>query len=358
MFNIKPLGKCVTLKETYLLVGGNGFVGINVALKILLQTEHSVVILDDFSNSLPLFSERLKSFFGDRVEICEGGVFSESDLDRAFGKGIQGVLHFAGMKSVPESYRCPEEYFKLNTLGACSVLLKAVHFGVETFIFSSTTAVYQHAEAKCSEGFGVLPESPYGKSKLKVEEVMRVLCGLNGSAKGVALRYFNPAGAGRCRDFFFGDLGTRLKQQCLFPSISSSILREGAKFSIFGTDYPTPDGTCVRDFIHIEDLASAHLAALSVAKNSSGFEVFNIGAARGYSIREVVSAYSDVAKSYGLSFNFEEAARRSGDVAQNIADCTKASKILNWTPSFDLKEMVLSDLLFRRQMLLLGGIPA
>jgi UDP-glucose 4-epimerase len=238
-------------------------------------------------------------------------------------------MHFAASIVVPESVREPLKYYRNNTANTLNLLEVIAGNGIETFIFSSTAAVYVIPEkTPVTENAPLHPINPYGSSKMMTEVILRDLSAALNSFNYVSLRYFNVAGAdSACR------IGQAYKEAThLITRALKTAKDEFDRLSIYGTDYPTPDGTCIRDYIHVDDLANAHVAALSYLKNGGSSAIFNCGYGHGYSVREVVSAVKEVT---GMDFPVAEAERREGDPPALVADSKKIKEILKWVPRHD-----------------------
>ncbi|MHB8716894.1 MAG: UDP-glucose 4-epimerase GalE [Sulfuricaulis sp.] len=307
--------------ENILVVGGAGYIGSHMVLD-LLRAKYQVVILDDLSR-------------GHR-NLLTGGSFIEGDsgdsvlLDRVFKQHrISAVMHFAAFSLVGESVSHPLDYYRNNVAKTVELLSVMQRFGVENFIFSSTAAVYGDPPsiARLSEDSRCLPTNPYGATKLSVERMLAD-CSAAGRLRYVSLRYFNAAGADPS-----GMLGERHNPEThLIPLILQVAMGERGAIQIYGTDYPTPDGTCIRDYVHVSDLTQAHLLALRHLMTGGDNAVFNLGNSQGRSVREVI----DVARSVtGHVIPTVPGDRRSGDPAVLVADSTKIRKELGWKPRFE-----------------------
>lgn len=304
----------------------------------LLNAGYEVVILDDFSRSKRSVVVRIAEICGREPTLCTGDI---SDLDFVLGvigeHKVDSIIHFAGLKSVPESYDRPLDYYRTNVVGTIRLLEALVLTDVSNFVYSSTAAVYNRMEP-CPIGEEALPEptSPYGRTKWFTEMAMADFKTKYPEKNLIALRYFNPVGAhpsGLIGEDPLGEPGN------LFPFIGRVISGEYPLLSIFGSDYDTPDGTCVRDFIHVMDLADGHLHALDFAVQNSPlgqFEVFNLGTGRGHSVLEVVRAFEEITK---RTIPKRFVSKRSGDIACSFADVRKAEAVLGWSAQKGLFEM-------------------
>ena len=317
-----------------LLTGGAGYIGSHTVVE-MCAAGHDVVVIDNFSNSSPLVMGRVEELVGRKIPLYHADVADEAVLDRIFAEHkIDAVVHFAGLKAVGESVRMPLAYYE-NNLGTTFSLLRAMkRAGVNRFIFSSSATVYgtpescpiteQSATGKCS--------NPYGWTKFMIEQILTDYAHANPEMQVILLRYFNPVGAhksGRIGEMPNG------KPNNLMPYITQVAVGKLEQLSIFGNDYPTPDGTGVRDYIHVVDLARGHVAALGV--QTQGVEVFNLGTGVGYSVLDMVNTFSRV---NGVDVPYRIVERRPGDIAECYADPTKAREVLGWHAELSLEDMV------------------
>ncbi len=305
--------------HTILVTGGAGYIG-SACVKALCEQGYAVVALDNLSK-------------GERHYVDERATFVEVDiLDIAALRDVfaihrpQAVIHAAALKSVSESEEKLEEYFATNVTGTLNVLVQAAAHGTAHVIFSSTAAVYEApSDGVCAEDTPLAPMSVYGTSKMLAEQLITEFARTKKLPSYTIFRYFNVVGDA---DVHFKDADP----QNVFPILANA-LGKGLPFSIFGDDYSTTDGTCVRDYIHIADIVEAHLRALST--NAGG--IYNLGSGGGYSVKEIVTALEEVS---GKSLKTVIAPRRSGDPAMVLADATKAQNDLNWKPGCSLRMMV------------------
>lgn len=308
-----------------LVTGGAGYIGSH-CVKALLQRGTDVVVADNLS-------------CGHREAVL-GGKFYEGDLsDRAFledlfqRERIDAVIHFAALSLVAESVQAPERYFRNNVGAGLTLIETALKFGKPNIVFSSTAAVYgEPMRVPIQEDDPQIPTNPYGESKRTVERILSA-CERAHGLRYVALRYFNVAGASAD-----GSVGEAHDPEThLIPSVLSAA-REGRPVKLFGTDYPTPDGTCIRDYIHVEDLIWAHLLALDYLKSGGAPTAFNLGNGTGFSNLEILSAARDVT---GLDIEVQNEPRRAGDPAVLVASSQKAMDILGWRPKYtDIKDII------------------
>jgi UDP-glucose 4-epimerase len=299
-----------------LVTGGTGYIG-SVTVEVLRAAGEEVVVLDDLSNGhREALSPEVPFYQGDVGDVA---LISDVVVRHKVGQ----VVHFAGHISVPESVKEPLRYFDHNTAKVVNMLSALRGLGVKNFVFSSTAAVYGEPEyTPIDEEHPKKPSNPYGLSKYFTEQILDWADSAFGMTH-VALRYFNASGATADR----GEAHNR--EGHIIPIILQAAMGKRAHVDLYGCDYPTPDGTCVRDYIHVADLADAHAGALRYLKNGAPSQKINLGNGRGFSIREVVAAAEKVT---GVKIAVKEAARREGDPSILVAGSEKARKILNWSP--------------------------
>ena len=321
--------------STVLVTGGAGFIGSHTSIE-LLNAGYDIIILDNFVNSKPESLKRIKELAGKDFKFYQADIRDEEALTKIFAENkIDAVIHFAGLKSVPQSIKEPLNYYDNNIAGTvclCRVMDKA---GCKKLVFSSSATVYG------SKNPSPLKEdmptggttNPYGTTKYFIEQILQDLC-VSDSEWGVSiLRYFNPIGAhksGRIGEDPNGIPGN------LMPYITQVAIGKLECLNVCGNDYPTPDGTGVRDYIHVVDLAIGHIKALDRLLKVDGCEVYNLGTGKGYSVLDVVKAFE---KASGLKINYRIAPRRAGDVACCYADATKAKEVLGWQAKYDIDDM-------------------
>ena len=309
-----------------LVTGGAGYIGSNMVKK-LLEHRHSPVVLDDLSMGH-------RHFVPKNVPFVKGHIRKSADLQNVFKKfKVEAVMHFAASAFVGESVENPLKYYDNNTLGALQLLKAMREARVRKLIFSSTCAIFgEPKRLPIKEDDEKQPANPYGRSKLMIETILRDHAAADGLCYA-ALRYFNACGAHPC-----GEIGEVHKPEThLIPNILKVLTGEKKQLEIYGDDYDTPDGTCIRDYIHVEDLASAHLLALEALAKGMKSDVFNLGSGSGYSVKDIVKAVEKVTKK---KVKVKICARRPGDPAKLIASSAKAKKILGWKPKYDLEEII------------------
>ncbi len=317
-----------------LVTGGAGYIGSITCVR-LIEAGYTPVILDNFCNSKPSVVDRIAGVAGARPALIEGDIRDRALLDRTLAAHkIDAVIHFAGLKAVGESVVKPLAYYE-NNLGGTFTLLQALDAaGVRTLIFSSSATVYgDPARVPILEDFPTGATNPYGRTKLMTEEILRDIVCASPDWSVTLLRYFNPVGAHPS-----GMLGEDPQgvPNNLMPFISQVAVGRREHLTVFGNDYSTPDGTGVRDYIHVLDLADGHVAALRHADGKAGVHIFNLGTGRGNSVLEMLAAFE---KACGRTIPYAIAPRRSGDVAACWADPAKAARELGWQARLGLDEM-------------------
>ena len=320
---------------TVLLTGGAGYIGSHTAVE-LLNAGHNVVIADNYANSNPIVAQRITQITGKPVKCYEADAADPAALERVFQENaIDSVIHFAGLKAVGESVRLPLDYYRNNLDSTLALLAAMETHGVRPLIFSSSATVYgKHAALPYREDAETGPcTNPYGWTKLFIEQILRDYAAAHPDFSVVLLRYFNPVGAHES-----GLMGEDPRDipNNLMPYIARVAVGTLPYLNVFGNDYPTPDGTGVRDYIHVTDLATGHMAALDYAAAHTGVEVFNLGTGTGYSVLDMVHAFS---RACGKDIPYRIAPRRSGDIAACYADVTKAREVLGWSARLDIDDM-------------------
>jgi UDP-glucose 4-epimerase len=319
---------------TVLVTGGAGYIGSHTCLQ-LLQSGYNIVVLDNFSNSQPVSLARVKQLSGVDFPTISGDIRDKSALRDLFMRyAITSVIHFAGLKAVGESTEKPMLYYDNNVAGSLSLFEVMAEFGVKTIVFSSSATVYgDPASVPIREDFPLSATNPYGQTKLMIEHMLRDIYHADTSWRVGILRYFNPIGAHESG--MIGEDPNGIPNN-LLPYVSQVAVGKLKKLRVFGNDYPTPDGTGVRDYIHVVDLADGHLAALRYLEKSSDLLTVNLGTGIGYSVLDVVNAFSSES---GIEIAYEFMPRRAGDVALNYADPTLAKTLLGWTATRNLAQM-------------------
>ncbi len=319
-----------------LLTGGAGYIGTHTAIE-LLQNGHEVVIYDNFSNSHPEAVRRVESITGQSITVIEGDVRDQASLEKALQQHcIDSVVHFAGKKAVGESVAQPVDYFDNNVNGSL-VLLRAMQAqGVKKLVFSSSATVYGAPQyLPLDEQHRTAVTNPYGRSKLFVEEILADLHHANPEWSVAVLRYFNPIGAHPSG--LIGEDPADVPNN-LLPYVAQVAVGKRERIQVFGGDYPTPDGTGVRDYIHVVDLARGHVKALERLASATTPELLtiNLGTGQGYSVLEVIRAFEEAC---GKKLPYEVVARRPGDIASCYANPAHALAILGWSAEKDLPTM-------------------
>ena len=326
-----------------LVTGGAGYIGSHACVA-LLSAGHDVIVLDNFSNSTRLSLDRVKEITSRDFIVVEADVNDRQALDKLFNSHeVNAVMHFAGFKAVGESCALPLLYYRNNVSGTLTLLEAMQAGGISTIIFSSSATVYgDPAKTPITEDFPLQTTNPYGRSKLMVEEMLRDLSAadnLSGKPtwKIALLRYFNPVGAHHS-----GLIGEdpRGVPNNLLPYISQVAVGKLSQLSVYGNDYPTHDGTGVRDYLHVMDLAEGHVCALEklLAKDfTPACRAWNLGTGAGYSVLEMIRAFETVS---GCTIPFEVVGRRSGDVAECWADASRAARELRWKANRSLDDMM------------------
>ena len=318
-----------------LLTGGAGYIGSHTAVE-LASAGYEVVIADNFSNSSPVVIDRLETITGKRFPLYEINVADKVALEKVFEENkIDAVIHFAGFKSVGESVKVPLSYYRNNIDTTLSLMEVMDKFGCKNLIFSSSATVYgKRASLPYREDMETGPcTNPYGWTKLFIEQIITDHAKADPDFSAVLLRYFNPVGAHES-----GLIGEDPKDipNNLVPYIARVAVGTLPHLSVFGNDYPTKDGTGIRDYIHVTDLAKGHTAAVNFAKNHKGTEIINLGTGNGTSVLEMVKAYSAAS---GRDIPYKITPRREGDIAECYADATKAMELLGWKTDLSVDDM-------------------
>ena len=319
-----------------LVTGGTGYIGSHTALALLLRG-FDVVVLDNLCNSAAESLARVAQIANRAPEFVQGDIRDRALLTRLFAQhSIHAVLHFAGLKAVGESVTQPLRYYDNNVHGTLTLLQAMADAGVRRFVFSSSATVYgQPSQMPISEDCPLgQPTNPYGRSKLIIEDMLRDLAAADPGWQIALLRYFNPVGAHESG--LIGEDPNGIPHN-LLPYITQVAVGKLPELAVFGNDYPTPDGTGVRDYIHVMDLAEGHLQALQALQTLTGAHVWNLGTGQGYSVLEMVHAFEAASR---CRIPYRIAPRRSGDIATCYADASKAARELGWKASRGLPEMM------------------
>jgi UDP-glucose 4-epimerase len=317
-----------------LLTGGAGYIGSHTTIE-LIEAGYNVIIADNFVNSNPIVVKRIEEITGQKISVYAIDVADSKALDAIFTENnIDAVIHFAGFKAVGESVQVPLKYYRNNIDATLSLLENMKRHNVDKIIFSSSATVYGIPErVPIIETMSVGCTNPYGWTKLFIEQMLKDIASANLNFSVILLRYFNPVGAHES-----GKIGENPKgaPNNLFPYISQVAIGTLAELKIFGNDYPTKDGTGIRDYIHVVDLAKGHIAALRYTEKHRGAEAINIGTSVGYSVLDIVKTFE---KANNIQIPYAIAGRRAGDVAECYADVSKAASLLNWKAEKTLENM-------------------
>ncbi|MCM1334056.1 MAG: UDP-glucose 4-epimerase GalE [Bacteroides sp.] len=317
-----------------LITGGAGYIGSHTCVELLGAGEE-IVVLDNFYNSKPEAVERIRALAGKDFRFYEADMCDAAAMEKIFAENtIEAVIHFAGYKAVAESVQKPLLYFANNLGGTFTLLNTMERHGCKKLIFSSSATVYGIPETvPVREDFPLSAINPYGRTKLMIEDMCRDLCAADPAWSVALLRYFNPIGAHPS-----GKLGEDPNgiPNNLMPIIINVATGKQEKLKVFGDDYPTPDGTCIRDYIHVVDLALGHLAALKSVRERKGAIPYNLGTGNGYSVLEIIRTFE---RANGLTLPYEIAPRRAGDAPECYCVPEKAKAELGWTAKLGLEEM-------------------
>ncbi len=318
---------------TILLTGGAGYIGTHTAVE-LLENGHDIVIVDNLVNSSEEAVGRVKEITGKSFPFYKADIRDETALNAIFEQyAVEAVIHFGGLKAVGESVEKPLAYYNNNVSGSVILFQLMQQHGIKKLVFSSSATVYGSApypyEESMQTGIGIT--NPYGRTKYMIEEIMRDIATANSDVESVALRYFNPVGAHPSG--LIGENPQGIPNN-LMPFIAQTAAGLREKLRIFGDDYDTVDGTCVRDFIHVVDLAKGHLAALEHLQ--PGFDAVNLGSGTGTSVMQLVKAFENAC---GKTIPYEIAPRRAGDLAEFYANTDKAKQLLGWQTQKTVDEM-------------------
>lgn len=328
-----------------LVTGGAGYIGSHTCLE-LLNAGHEVVVLDNLSNSSKESLNRVQALASKSLDFIQGDILDQNILNQIFSTyQIDAVIHFAGLKAVGESQQIPLTYFENNISGSISLVQAMQRAGVFRLVFSSSATVYDEANiSPLNEDMPTgMPSNNYGYTKLIVEQLLQKLSASDDRWSIALLRYFNPVGAHKS-----GQIGEDPQgiPNNLMPYVTQVAVGRREKLSIFGDDYDTLDGTGVRDYIHVVDLANAHLCALTNRLQAQGCRAWNIGTGQGCSVLQIKNTFEQVNE---VQIPFEIALRREGDVATSFADNTRAIKELGWQPKYGLEDMLADSWNWQKQ---------
>jgi len=317
-----------------LVTGGTGYIGSHTAIE-LLKSGEDIVIVDNLSNSKIEMVDLIKEISGKDFKFYKVDLLDKENLEKVFQENdIKEVIHFAGLKAVGESCAKPIEYYHNNITGTLVLVDLMRKYGCKKIVFSSSATVYgDPASVPIREDFPLSTTNPYGTTKLFIERILEDIYKSDNEWSVILLRYFNPIGAHES-----GKIGENPNgiPNNLLPYINFVAVGKLDHLNVFGNDYPTPDGTGVRDYIHVVDLALGHLKALEKARKMTGVEAYNLGTGKGYSVLDIVKAFERV---NNVKIKYEITDRRPGDIAECYADPTKAKEELGWEATRDLDQM-------------------
>jgi UDP-glucose 4-epimerase len=321
-------------QQMILVTGGTGYIGSHTAVKLIEQNE-DVIILDNLYNSKLEVLNRIETITGIRPKFYQTDLLDIKGLEQIFNENkIECVIHFAGLKAVGESVAQPLKYFNNNIAGTINLLMTMQKYNCKKIIFSSSATVYGTAEVMpLDENSPLGVTNPYGRTKLVIEEMLRDMYASDNAFAVVLLRYFNPIGAHKSG--LIGENPNGIPNN-LMPYICKVAKGELPHLNVFGNDYDTVDGTGVRDYIHVEDLADGHVKSLNKIKNNNGLFTYNLGTGKGYSVLQVINAFESA---NNININYMIAPRRSGDVATVYADINKAEEELGFKAQYNIISM-------------------
>ena len=336
--------------EIILVTGGLGYIGSHTVIELYnkeyltlnnIKNNYKVIIVDDCSTCSEKILPILEKMIGEKIPFYKCSIVNKEALEEPFKKHqIYAIIHFAGKKSVEESVSDPLKYYENNFIGTYNLIELCLKYKVENFVFSSSCTVYGNRDDNPNENDLMLfPINPYGRSKLFIEHMLRDVSKAYNNFRVALLRYCNPVAAHPS-----GEIGEDpfQKPTNLFPVIQSIIRGNLKELTIFGNDYPTKDGTCIRDYIHVTDIAQGHVIALNLFEKENqklfkdNYVIYNMGTNKGYSVKEVVETYE---KSNNIKLNYKYGNRRNGDATIALPDCSKIRKELGWSPKIGLEQM-------------------
>lgn len=328
-----------------LLTGGTGYIGSHIAIE-LIEAGHKVVLLDNLSNSRLDVVNKLEEITQQKIPLIETDVRNTSLVSSSLQYyQIEAVIHCAGLKASAESISEPLKYFNNNVGGVISLLEAMRVNDVKTLIFSSSATVYGEPKyLPIDELHPTNANNPYGRTKLHIEQILEDLASSDLSWRILCLRYFNPAGAHKSALIGENPNGTPNNLMPYLAEVAGGILPH---INVYGNDYDTPDGTGIRDYIHVMDLARAHLSALCFSDEQTGFHIFNLGTGKGYSVLEMIKTFEKVS---GIPLPFKVVQRRAGDVSSCYAGIDKASMLMGWNSTFALEDMCASLWNFKKSI--------
>ena len=317
-----------------LVTGGTGFIGSHTCVE-LLNAGYDVTVIDNFSNSKPEVLKRIKTITGKEVKFYEGDLLDKKAIKKIFDENkIDAVIHFAGLKAVGESVSIPLKYYHNNITGTLMLCEVMKEYNVKNLVFSSSATVYGNPHTvPIKEDFPLSTTNPYGSTKLMIERILRDLYVSDNDWSIALLRYFNPIGAHESG--LIGEDPNGIPNN-LVPYIAQVAQGRLECLSVFGDDYPTPDGTGVRDYIHVVDLSLGHIKAVERVLNTKGVDAYNLGTGKGYSVLDIVKAYE---KACGKKINYKIAPRRPGDIPACYADPAKSKELLGWEATKTIEDM-------------------
>ncbi|MES2308921.1 MAG: UDP-glucose 4-epimerase GalE [Verrucomicrobiota bacterium] len=327
-----------------LVTGGAGYIGSHTCLE-LLNAGHEVIVVDNLCNSKKESLHRVELLTGKKIKFHQIDLLETASLSQIFSENsIQSVIHFAGLKAVGESVKIPLRYYDNNITGTLSLCTAMAKAGVKNLVFSSSATVYGNPhQVPIDETFPLSATNPYGRTKLMIEEILGDLFASDPAWNIISLRYFNPIGAHSS-----GQIGEDPQgiPNNLLPYIAQVAVGKLEKLTVYGNDYPTPDGTGVRDYIHVVDLSLGHLKAVEKLSQNPGFVTYNLGTGQGYSVLDIIKAFEAASD---IPISFQIAARRPGDIPICYANPEKAKKGLGWVAQKTLHEMMADTWRWQKQ---------